>query len=63
MLTLALDVDKSLNGVDVTNESSPVYVQDIKFECEICTSYRIGVTQDLPEHYRYYVKNNKYVSK
>jgi len=62
-LTLALDVDKSLNGVDATDTDSPVYVLDKQYLCEVGTSNRIGVTLDLPEHYRYYVKNNEFVSK
>ncbi len=62
-LTLALDVDKSLNGIYVTKESSPVYVLDNEFKCEIDTSHRIGVTRDLSEHLRFYVKNNRFVSK
>lgn len=62
-LTLALDVDKSLNGVNVTDESSPVYVLNNEYECEVCTSYRIGVARDLPEQYRYYVKGNRFVSR
>jgi len=62
-LTLALDVDKRLNGVDATSTDSLVYVSDNEYHCEIETSYRIGVTRDLPEHYRYYVKNNEFVSK
>jgi len=62
-LTLALEVDKSLNGVDVTSESSPVYVLDNDYECIIDTSHRIGVTRDLPEHYRYYVRGNSFVSR
>lgn len=61
-LTLALDVGKSLNGVDVTCESNPVYVLDNDYDCMVCTSHRIGVTRDLPKHYRYYVKGNKFVS-
>ena len=62
-LTLALDVDKSLNGVDATSTHSPVIVLDNDYECSIETSHRIGVTRDLPEHYRYYVKGNRYVSR
>ena len=62
-LTLALDVDKNLNGIYVTKESSPVYVLDNEFKCEIDTSHRIGVTRDLSEHLRFYVKNNRFVSK
>ena len=62
-LSLALDVDKRLNGLDVTRESNPVYVLDNDISFEISTSHRIGVTRDLPEHYRYYVKDNRYVSR
>lgn len=62
-LTLALDVDNRLNGVDVTSIDSPVYVLDNEYKCNVKTSYRIGVTRDLPEHYRYYVENNRFVSK
>ena len=62
-LSLALDVDKSLNGLDVTTEASPVYVLDNDLSFDISTSHRIGVTRDLPEHYRYFVKGNRYVSR
>jgi len=62
-LTLALDVDKSLNGVDATSTNSPVYVLDNEYQNEIGTSHRIGVTRDLPEHLRYYVVDNLYVSR
>jgi len=62
-LTLALDVDKRLNGLDITDASNQIYVLDNEFECELGTSHRIGVTRDLPEHLRFYVKNNRFVSK
>ncbi|MCW4012900.1 MAG: DNA-3-methyladenine glycosylase [Candidatus Bathyarchaeota archaeon] len=62
-LSLALDVDKGLNGVDATSADSPVYVFDNEYKHDVGTSHRIGVTRDLPEHYRYYVKNNEFVSK
>jgi DNA-3-methyladenine glycosylase len=62
-LTLALGVDKSLNGGPVTDENSPVTVLDNQMEFEISTSHRIGVTRDLPDHFRFYVKGNQFVSK
>ncbi len=62
-LTLALDVDKRLNGVDATSSDSPIYVLENKHPHSVGTSHRIGVTRDLPDHYRYYVENNEYVSK
>lgn len=62
-LTLALKVDKSLNEVDVTTDSNPIYVKDNSIDCKIQTSPRIGVTKDLPEYYRFYCVDNKFVSK
>jgi DNA-3-methyladenine glycosylase len=62
-LTLALNVDKRLNGANVTTLSNPVYILDNEYDFKICKSQRIGVTRDLPEHYRYYIKGNKYLSK
>jgi DNA-3-methyladenine glycosylase len=62
-LTLALNVDKSLNGSDVTSLDSPIYVLDNDNEYDICTSNRIGVTKDLNQHLRFFIKNNKFVSK
>ena len=62
-LTLALDVDKSMNGLPVTDESCQIHVLENDLDYEMATSHRIGVTKDLPEHYRFYVKDNKFVSK
>ena len=62
-LTLALDLNRSLNGQATTAESCTIYVQDNEYEFEMGTSHRIGVTKDLSEHYRFYVKNNRVVSK
>jgi DNA-3-methyladenine glycosylase len=54
-LTLALNVDKSLNGIDATRKSSIICVIDNEMEYELATSHRIGVTKDLPEHLRFYM--------
>ena len=62
-LTLALDVDRSMNGQSTTDDSCEIHVLDNKYELEMGTSHRIGVTQDLSEHFRFYVKGNKFVSK
>ena len=62
-LTLALNVDKSFNGSDVISLDSPIYVLDNDNGYEICTSNRIGVTKDLNQHLRFFIKNNKFVSK
>ena len=62
-LTLAFDVDKSLNGVDATSLTSPICVVENDYPHEYGTSHRIGVTRDLPEHLRFYIKDNKFVSR
>jgi DNA-3-methyladenine glycosylase len=62
-LTLALDIDKSLNGLLVTEDSCTIHILDNEYKHERGTSQRIGVTKDLPGHYRFYVKNNMFVSK
>lgn len=62
-LTLALNVDRSLNGLAITDDSCIIQVLENEYEYEMGTSHRIGVTKDLPEHYRFYVKNNKFVSR
>ncbi len=62
-LTLAIDVNRSLNGQATTDESCTIYVQNNEYEFEMGTSHRVGVTKDLPEHFRFYVKNNRFVSK
>jgi DNA-3-methyladenine glycosylase len=62
-LTIALRVDKSLNGETVTNDFQAIFVLDNQFDYELGTSHRIGVSKDLREHYRYFVSGNQFVSK
>jgi DNA-3-methyladenine glycosylase len=62
-LTIALEVDRSLNGLPVTDETHPVHVLDNHLDFEVCRSGRIGVTKDLSEELRFYVKGNKFVSR
>jgi DNA-3-methyladenine glycosylase len=62
-LTMALNVDRSLNGLPVTDETHIVHVLDNRLDFEIGRSNRIGVTKDLSEELRFYVKGNKFVSR
>ncbi len=61
-LTIALKIDKSLNGVPVTSESQ-IMIIDNKMEFKIGSSYRIGVKKDLQRKLRFYIKGNKFVSR
>lgn len=64
-LTKALKIDKSLNGVDVTNEnSSLIFVDYQKIPKKyIGESFRIGVKKDLKVKLRFFIKQNQFVSK
>jgi DNA-3-methyladenine glycosylase len=61
-LTLALSVDKSLNGLPVTSKDCAIYVKENKLDFQMGKSHRIGVKRDLERKLRYYVKGDKFVS-
>ena len=64
LLTIALDIDKNLNGKDLFE------IEDIWIEScnenkgfEIIESKRIGIKNDLNKKLRFHIKDNKHVSK
>jgi len=63
-LTKALAITKDLNGIDITKKNSHILVVKGKSESlKVCSSHRIGVKADLPQKLRFFVKENKFVSK
>jgi DNA-3-methyladenine glycosylase len=62
-LTQALAIDKSLNGFPAIEKSDPIHVLDNDSELQIVKSHRIGVTRDLSKKLRFFVKDNRFVSK
>ena len=62
-LTVAFGIDKGLNGSPVDDEAHPVHVLDNHLAFVVGRSGRIGVTKDLPEELRFYVKGNGFVSR
>lgn len=62
-LTVALKIDKSLNGVPVTSCESEIIVANNKMEFEIGSSHRIGVKKDLERKLRFFIKGSKSVSR
>ncbi|MEM5870139.1 MAG: DNA-3-methyladenine glycosylase [Candidatus Aenigmatarchaeota archaeon] len=63
-LSKALAIDKSLNGIDSTKEESPINFFDVGDKnFEIDCSYRIGVKKDLAKPLRFFIKDNKFVSR
>ena len=62
-LTTAFKIDKSLNELDITSEESQIHVFNYETDFKISSSKRIGVKKDLNQNMRFFIKNNKYVSK
>lgn len=62
-LTIALLVDKRLNGNDATVDSSEIHVLENKKKFDVMTSHRVGVTRDLDEKLRFFIKGNPFVSR
>jgi len=61
LLTNCLKINKSLHGESISGSS--LYIIDTKESPKIQTSFRIGVTKDLPDHFRFFIKENKFVSR
>lgn len=63
-LTVAWNIDKQLNGIPVTTNTSEIVVQRVKDNApQIRSSFRVGVKQDLEIKLRFYIKNNRFVSR
>ncbi|MGD8545710.1 MAG: DNA-3-methyladenine glycosylase [Candidatus Bathyarchaeota archaeon] len=62
-LTTALKIDKSINGTSVTVRNNVVIIANNKIGFEIGCSHRIGVKRDLEKKLRFYVKDNRYLSR
>ncbi len=61
-LTQALMIDKSLNSIDVTKEGALYIINGYKID-EIEATPRIGIKTALDKYWRFYVKDNRFVSK
>ena len=64
LLTRALGINKEdFHGKDLFEIDEIGLEGNEEKDFEIQPSYRVGVTKDLPEKYRFYIKGNKYISK
>ena len=59
-LTEAFNIDKKLNGLDVTK--NPLYFEKGKIGINIGKSNRIGIKKGENRLLRFYIKNNDYLS-
>ncbi len=64
LLTKALKINKLFHKKNIC-ENSEIWIEDDKDEkkFEIVESFRIGVRKDLPEKLRFYIKDNKFISR
>ncbi len=64
LLTGFLQIDKKIHG-KVLYELDEIWIGDTKESesLEIAESFRIGVKKDLPEKLRFYIKDNRHVSR
>ena len=62
-LCKALNITKKLNGADLTSKTSPIWIEKgEKTDFEIVTTPRIGIKQNVDYPWRFYIKDNKWVS-
>lgn len=63
-LCMALNIDKTLNAEDITNENNIFISKPVKKEkFEIVTTKRIGLNVGADFPYRFFIKDNPYVTK
>jgi DNA-3-methyladenine glycosylase len=61
-LTLALDIDSSLNGEDLVT-SDRLFLESGEVKEEVGSGPRVGVRQGFEFNWRFFVKGNRFVSK
>lgn len=61
--TRCFGIDRRLDGVDITEGKSEIYIVDTGKEVKIKTSKRIGVRKDIKRNMRFFIKDNKFVSR
>ena len=62
-LTLAMGIDKTLQGETLTNIDGDVFIHGTDSDFNVGVSRRIGVTKDLEIDLRYYIIMNPFVSR
>ena len=64
-LCMALNIDKKLNGADITDPESNVFITGDSGinEFEINISRRIGLNKGIEFPYRFFIRDNPYVTK
>jgi DNA-3-methyladenine glycosylase len=62
-LTQALNITSLLNGIDMTNSESEVYIEFGKRPKRIVTTPRIGITRALDKEWRFVDPSSPFISR
>ncbi|MBO3801914.1 MAG: DNA-3-methyladenine glycosylase [Thermoproteota archaeon] len=62
-LTKALKIDKKLNGLDITKEGKLYVIDKEEKNFEIVASQRIGIKRGKNKLWRFFIKDNSFVSR
>lgn len=60
-LTKALGIDKRQNGIDLTDDE--LFIEDSDERVEVVKSTRIGIRKGKNKMLRFYIRNNRFVSR
>lgn len=66
LLCKAFEINKTLNGIDLLDEKSPLWLEcsdKTIEENEIVATTRIGIKKASDYPWRFYIRNNKFISK
>ncbi len=61
LLSREMKIDKSFNGKNIF-EMKEIFIEDDLEKVKVEKSFRVGVRNDLEEHFRFYIKGNNCVS-
>ncbi|MDW0122051.1 MAG: DNA-3-methyladenine glycosylase [Nitrososphaeraceae archaeon] len=62
-LTQALNITSSLNGTDMTNPESEIYIESGKRPKDIVTTSRIGITRAMDKEWRFVDPSSPFISR
>lgn len=62
-LCKVFNITKELYGLDLTDKTSPIWIEEGEKPKEIVTTTRIGIKLAADYPWRFYIKDNKWVSK
>lgn len=62
LLTKSLAIDKNFHKKNIS-EKNDLWLEDEKEKVEIINAFRIGLKKDSSEKLRFYIKDNKFISK